>query len=269
MTPASLPFRLQGFSTTCAALFAIVTLRYFLVAGGFYYFLYVRGLAAHRRIRPERPPGRIIRQEIAWSLVTCAIFAVSGAWMVHAWADGHTKIYLEADEYGWLWFALTLPVLMVLHETYFYWTHRWIHHKSVFRFVHRVHHESHNPTPWAAFSFHWTEALIQALIIPTLMFVVPTHFSILLAFLVVMTVLGVVNHLGYELYPKGAEKTFFGREFINATHHYLHHHRARTNYGLYFTFWDRWMGTESPDTSALYREVTNRPLTPEKPRQAA
>lgn len=32
-----------------------------------------------------------------------------------------------------------------------------------------------------------------------------------------------------------------------STHHDLHHATARWNYGLYFTWWDRWMGTEHPD----------------------
>jgi len=269
MPPVSLPFELHGFWVTSAALFAIVTARYFLFAGAFYFFLYKKGFAAARKIRPEPPAPGMIRKEILWSLVTCTVFAISGAWMIHQWAEGHTLIYTRIEEHGWVWFFASLPVLMLLHETYFYWTHRWIHHKAIFRWVHRVHHESHNPTPWAAFSFHWTEALVQAAILPALVFVVPTHPIILLTFLMVMTVLGVINHLGYELYPRGMETTFFGREFINASHHYLHHHRARSNYGLYFTFWDRWMGTESADSLDLYREVTNRKATPNQLPKAA
>ena len=32
-----------------------------------------------------------------------------------------------------------------------------------------------------------------------------------------------------------------------ATHHDLHHQGPRWNFGLYFTLWDRLMGTEHPD----------------------
>ncbi len=36
------------------------------------------------------------------------------------------------------------------------------------------------------------------------------------------------------------------------THHDLHHGGERANYGLYFTWWDRWMGTESPHYHAAF-----------------
>ena len=38
---------------------------------------------------------------------------------------------------------------------------------------------------------------------PALIFVVPIHLGVLFALLGIMTVLSVVNHLGYELYPRG------------------------------------------------------------------
>ena len=238
--------------------------RYFLFAGAFYWLFYKRGVAGFTKIRPEAPPAGIVPKEIGWSILTSVVFAVSGAFMLHAWARGHTRLYTRIEDYGWIWFALSLPCLMLLHETYFYWTHRWIHHPLLFRRVHLVHHESFNPTPWAAFSFHPWESLIQAIILPALVWVVPTHLGILVAFLMVMTVLGVINHLGFEIYPRSMTASRLGRELINASHHNLHHNRFTGNFGLYFTFWDRWMKTETPDTNALYREGT----PPVRPRQS-
>jgi Delta7-sterol 5-desaturase len=269
MSASSLPFELRGFWTSAAVLFAIILARYFLFAGGLYWLFYKRGLAPLRKIRPEPPAPGMIQKEIGWSILTSAIFALSGAFMLHAWESGRTVLYARVEDYGWTWLGLSLPVLLVLHETYFYWTHRWIHHPWLFRWVHRVHHESHNPTPWAAFSFHPLEAILQAVILPALVWVVPTHFAVLLAFLMIMTVLGVINHLGYEIYPRGAEETALGRELINASHHYLHHNRARCNFGLYFTFWDRWMKTEAPDSGSFYHQVTNRERPRSEPAKAA
>lgn len=261
MSASALPFKLHGFGDTTAVLFVVVAARYFFFAGGFYWLFYRGNLAPSRKIRRETPPAGIIAREISWSLVTCFIFAVSGAALLHAWDSGHTRLYTRVEDHGWVWLVVSLPILMVLHETYFYWTHRWIHHPRIFRLVHRVHHESNNPTPWAAFSFHPWEALIQAIILPALVWVVPTHLAVLVAFLMVMTVLGVINHLGYEIYPRGFDETAIGREIIHATHHNLHHSRFKGNFGLYFTFWDRWMSTEVPDTNTVYREVTARPLS--------
>ena len=42
------------------------------------------------------------------------------------------------------------------------------------------------------------------------------------------------------------------------THHDLHHAQAGWNYGLYFTWWDRWMGTEHPQYHARFAAVATR-----------
>jgi Delta7-sterol 5-desaturase len=266
MTPRPLPFELHGFAATSALLFAVVLLRYLLVAGPFYWIFYHRRFGRGRKIRAEFPPLSVIKTEIGYSVLTSALFGVSGAALLYAWKNGYTLLYSDVSDYGWTWLALSFPVLALLHETYFYWTHRLIHHPKLFRLVHRVHHISKNPTPWAAFSFHPTEALLQAVAVPLFVCFVPTHHIALVFYLMAMTVLSVINHLGFEIYPRGAERTFVGKSLINATHHYLHHHRARGNFGLYFTFWDRWMGTQATDTHAVYREVTTREPAPTRRR---
>jgi len=74
--------------------------------------------------------------------------------------------------------------------------------------------------------------------------------------LIIMTVSATINHLDIEIYPKGFEKHWLGKWLIGATHHSQHHAKFLTNYGLYFTFWDKWMNTESPDFEELFREKT-------------
>jgi hypothetical protein len=47
--------------------------------------------------------------------------------------------------------------------------------------------------------------------------------------------------------------------FDTTTHHDLHHNGSFAhNFGLYFTWWDRIMGTEHPQYRAIFREVTGR-----------
>jgi sterol desaturase/sphingolipid hydroxylase (fatty acid hydroxylase superfamily) len=43
------------------------------------------------------------------------------------------------------------------------------------------------------------------------------------------------------------------------THHAMHHEKMRGNYGIYFNFWDRLMGTSHPHYEACFLEVTTRP----------
>ncbi|RZA08153.1 MAG: sterol desaturase, partial [Proteobacteria bacterium] len=79
---------------------------------------------------------------------------------------------------------------------------------------------------------------------------------VVLAFLLFMTVLGITNHLGYEIYPKGTATHWFGRWWVGPTHHSQHHEAMRENYGLYFTFWDRLLGTESSRYAERFTRVT-------------
>lgn len=48
-------------------------------------------------------------------------------------------------------------------------------HRKFFRFFHRTHHLSTNPTPWAAFAFSSAEALVQAAIFPLAVLLMPLH----------------------------------------------------------------------------------------------
>jgi len=49
-----------------------------------------------------------------------------------------------------------------------------MHHKKLFRWFHLVHHQSTNPSPWAAYAFHPLEAVVEAGIIAV--FFLPSLF---------------------------------------------------------------------------------------------
>jgi sterol desaturase/sphingolipid hydroxylase (fatty acid hydroxylase superfamily) len=130
------------------------------------------------------------------------------------------------------------------HDTWFYWSHRLMHRPALFRVAHTVHHASRMPTVWTAMSFHPWEALTGAIVIPVLVFVIPIHVSALAVVLSIMTLMGVTNHMGWELFPRWIVDGVAGRCLITASHHQRHHSDYRCNYGLYFRFWDRTCGTD-------------------------
>lgn len=134
-----------------------------------------------------------------------------------------------------------------------------MHHPKIFRHVHLVHHRSTNPSPWAAYSFHPLEAVIEAGIFVLIVFTIPAHVSALLVFLVYMIVRNVLGHLGIEFLPKRFLKNRWFNWHTTTTHHDLHHKSFDHNYGLYFTWWDRWFGTEHPAYEQVFEEVTSRP----------
>jgi len=250
---------LTAYETT-ALLFGIILVRYFAVSGAFYFVCCVlkRSEWQHKRIQAEFPRRKQIAQEIGWSVISCLIFAVSGTVGQVAWQKGFTRIYLDVSDYGVTYLLLSVPLLMFLHDTYFYFAHRLMHHRVLFERVHKVHHLSRNPSPWASFSFHPFEAVLEALILPLLILFVPVHPLALLVFVTIMTIFGVVNHTGYELYPMAFIKHRWLRAWLTTTHHQMHHKYYRTNYGLYFTLWDRWLGTEHAGYETFFAQVKNQ-----------
>jgi len=232
--------------TASLLLSVIILLRYALVAGLFYWALWLRPpeKVKARALYKTRPPTSLMWSEIRWSAWASIIYAVPGAYMLEAWQHGQTAIYTEVSDFGWLYLPVSLFVYLAIHDTYFYWTHRLMHHPKLFPIFHKVHHDSLTPTPWAAFSFHPYESVVGALIIPLLAFFIPIHIGMVLVLLTLMTVCSVINHAGYEIFPDRWIRGFLGRHCITAAHHNLHHARFRYNYALYFRFWDKVMGTD-------------------------
>lgn len=257
---ASLGQQLSWLGVGWALLFLVDFVRYAVPAGLAVLMLWVvfgRRLA-HRRIQGRFPAHKHVRREFLWSLSSLAIFAASGIFGAVATIAGWTQIYLKVGDYGWLYWAASLIALILLHDAWFYWTHRAMHHRKLFRVFHRVHHKSHNPSPWAAYAFAPAEAVVQTLFLTLLIFVMPLHPSAIGLFVLHQIIRNVLGHSGIELFPKGTASHPVGKFITTHTHHDLHHSRVTGNYGLYFTWWDRWMGTLRDDYEATFNEVTTR-----------
>lgn len=224
---------------SAAAMTAIVGLRY-LVASGC--FAWITG-----RVRPGLYGGLggQIRREIGWSLLSAVIYGAPAGVVAWGWQNlGWTRIYSDPNAYPLWWMPLSLPVYLILQDTWFYWTHRAMHLPGPFRIAHAVHHASRPPTAWAAMSFHPLEAATGAVVIPALVFLVPIHVAMLGLVLLVMTLMGITNHMGWDIFPQGLVRSRPGRWLITASHHSRHHDAYRCNYGLYFRFWDHLCGTD-------------------------
>ncbi|MEZ5709096.1 MAG: sterol desaturase family protein [Blastomonas sp.] len=217
----------------------IVGLRYLLTSGGFAW--------ATGRVRPGLYKGlkSQIRREIGWSLASAAIYGIPAGIVAWGWQNrGWTRIYEQWDAMPLWWLPVSLLLYLFAHDSWFYWTHRWMHRPRLFRIAHAVHHDSRPPTAWAAMSFHPVEAITGAVVIPALVFLIPIHIAMLGLVLAIMTVMGVTNHMGWELFPRWLVHGRLGEWLITASHHQRHHDRYQCNYGLYFRFWDRLCGTD-------------------------
>jgi sterol desaturase/sphingolipid hydroxylase (fatty acid hydroxylase superfamily) len=240
---------LDKFGFYWIAFVGIIVVRYFLIAGGIYWLFYSL-ISSPRRVRTlrSRPVARkAIQQDIELSIVSAIIFAFCSAFIVSAYDSDMTRIYPAIGQYGGGYLVGSFIAVLLLQDAYFYFVHRAFHHPALFKWFHWGHHRTGEPTPWTSFAFDPLEALVQALFLVGIVFILPLHFVTLIAVLLTMTLWTVWNHLGFELLPVSFPHHWLGKWLIGPTHHAIHHRKYRVHYGLYFTFWDRLLNTHDPN----------------------
>ena len=254
---------LQVFLQNLYATFLHDSLRYIIGAGGTYLIINValaRWLKA-RKIQDRAPSKGQITRELLTSARTVLIFTASGTSIAMMEYAGIARIYFAVADYGLAYLILSTVLIVLAHDAYFYWSHRALHHPRVFRKWHMLHHKSHVPTPFTSYAFDWEEAVINAVFFVVWIVLIPMHPIALLSFLVHMMIRNTLGHCGYEVFPARKD----GRPLIGwmttVTHHDLHHSQGRWNMGFYFTWWDRWMGTEHPEYLQTFKRVKKRDIS--------
>ncbi|MBV6442852.1 MAG: sterol desaturase family protein [Haliscomenobacteraceae bacterium CHB4] len=239
---------------------AIIFGRYVLYCALPFLFFYAwkRREQLYRKIQQHFPKPSDYQRETLYSALTSVIFAVVTWCCLGTPLRAYTLFYTDANQYGWWWLALSVPLTLLLHDAYFYWMHRLMHHPRLYRRIHLLHHKSVNPSPWAAYAFHPAEAVLEAGIVPLLLFTLPLHPLSFWAFVTLMLIFNVYGHLGYELFPKKMYTHPLGRWLNSSVHHNLHHEKFHGNYGLYFTIWDRLYGTLRDDSMKKVEEMHSR-----------
>ena len=241
--------------------FQHISTRYLMIAGIAFFLFYIllRKKFSYKKIQTKYPKAKDYLREIGFSLFTMCLFAlVPLIFIKNKSVVVHTTFYTKIDQYGWFYFFLAFPLMFIIHDTYFYWMHRLMHYKKLFRLFHLVHHKSINPSPWAAYAFHPLEAIIEVGIYPIFLFTIPIHYLHFIIFFLLSLIYNVYGHLGFELYPKGFSNNWFGKWINTFVNHNQHHQYFKGNYGLYFLFWDRMMGTVRNDYDEKFSEVNSR-----------
>ena len=249
----------QTYVSALPGIWLMDTARYVVAAAAMAVVLVVlrrAGLAA-RKLQTRSATHLDIRREIFASLRTASIFALSGTAIFVAATQGWITIYADFQTAGPIYLGLSLVAMLVAHDAYFYWTHRAMHHRRLFPLFHRTHHLSRTPTPWAAYSFSAPEAVVQAAFFPIFLAFVPMHGLALFAFMAIQIVRNVMGHAGMEVHPAAFGPGQWLGWNNTTTHHDLHHEAGRYNYGLYFRWWDKLMGTEHPDYRAKFEAIVS------------
>jgi sterol desaturase/sphingolipid hydroxylase (fatty acid hydroxylase superfamily) len=158
-------------------------------------------------------------------------YEVVTMWM---YANHHLP-YLDWHSHPYF-FVLWILVIPFWREFHFYWIHRFIHWKAIYKHVHYLHHKNVDVNPWSGMAMHPVESALY-LSVAFIHWVIPSHPFHFLFDLQHAGLGPVSGHLGFEG-PVVKEKVPIGSYF-----HYLHHRYFECNYGEALLPLDRWFGT--------------------------
>jgi sterol desaturase/sphingolipid hydroxylase (fatty acid hydroxylase superfamily) len=126
---------------SAAAMTLIVGARYLLASGAFALATRIKHPGLYAGLDPQ------IRREILWSLASAAIYGIPAGLVAWAWQNlGWTRIYTDLAVWPLWYWPVSIFLYLVAHDSWFYWTHRWMHRPALFRIAHAVHHASRPPT---------------------------------------------------------------------------------------------------------------------------
>lgn len=163
--------------------------------------------------------------------------------------------------------GMTVFALDVLHDSWFYWTHRLLHSKVLYKWVHKMHHESRVPTAFTGYSFHPIEAMIVFANEILVCFMFPINTKVHRVYHMYTTIIHSGGHAGYEIAPcipsiqsffcflwncfcrivtrrGSSELPWVSSRLNTVAHHDMHHRFPNVHFSLYMTHWDKLMGTE-------------------------
>lgn len=110
------------------------------------------------KIQPDKTPSREMVMKCLIKLLKSHVFIQLPMQMMFYFVAPYFGFSMALDALpksrDFLW---QIPVFFVIEDFYFYWIHRFLHHKSVYKYVHKIHHEHKYPFGIAAEYAHPVE----------------------------------------------------------------------------------------------------------------
>ena len=80
-------------------------------------------------------------KEIRNSLLSAFIFGLGAHGIYELYNQGYIVIYFGSEKSIW-YHLLSIVCVLFMHETYYYWLHRAMHSRSLYRLMHKGHHDN-------------------------------------------------------------------------------------------------------------------------------
>ncbi|RUS78846.1 hypothetical protein EGW08_013388 [Elysia chlorotica] len=206
-------------------------LLYFIVAGLSYVFIFDHKLMTHPQILQNQ-----IRKEITVAVLSVPLMSIPTVAIFFAEVRGYSKLYdnVADTRLGMAGVFLSMFTFIAFTDMCIYWIHRFLHHRLVYRHLHKLHHKWKVPTPFASHAFHPADGFLQSLPYHMYPFIFPLHKLTYLGLFVFVNIWTVSIHDGDYRVPETLQPLING-----SAHHTDHHLLYNYNYGQFFTLWDR------------------------------
>ena len=179
------------------------------------------------------------RDNVFWSVVSgCGVWSLYEAVTLWMYANGHLP-YVDFRTNP-VYFVLLLAAVGLMREVHFYWVHRLIHWKPLYKAAHYLHHKNVNIGPWSGLAMHPIEHLLYFTGV-FLHWIIPSHPLHAMMHLVHAGLSPAAGHSGFDEVELKAGKTVLPNHNL---FHYLHHRYFECNYGGDGSVpIDRWFGS--------------------------
>ena len=200
-------------------------------------------------------PGRFLtpaRERQARRLGGINILAgavVGGTLAWHVQRGGWSSLHTDGRD-GIAWLATSFLLCVAMMDAGLYYSHRALHHRWLFRRIHRLHHVFVAPTVFTTLAMHPVEMAVFVVFVFLPAFVIPMHAGVFIAALAYTYLVGMLDHAGIRVRLRLPFHTF---GFHDDHHIYVH-----CNYGHHTTLFDRFhrtVHTNEPELGPRVEEM--------------
>lgn len=227
----------RGFFTISIAVLSNVT---YVTMHGLFALIEYRGWMRECKIERrecQRPSRQLILATLKQTFLNGIISKPLMAWFaLHPLLKWVGSADFDAPRPSVLTLYLTFMVSIFCTDFGFYWVHRILHTKALYK-IHKLHHEWHGPMSIAA-DFGNPIDMFFSNVPPVLLgcIVMKAHFLTLFAWVCVRAMKGYETHCGYVFRSVWLQR-FGVVNWENTAHHDYHHATNCGNFGVYWLDW--------------------------------